>query len=141
MATQNLQTRSGNRVVIMMDGKQIGAMQSVRMSDDYSPEPASGIGDIHMFEYVPSAARHNLSVSNMVLKKNSLRSLGIFPENGDGALLGLVFDVMVLDKDDGSLLRKYTGASYASGELEISKHSIIMTSGTLNALDVTGTGA
>ena len=40
----NLKTRSGNRIVVILDGKQIGLMQSVSMNDDYSPEPASGIG-------------------------------------------------------------------------------------------------
>lgn len=141
MATQNLKTRSGNRIVITLDGKQVGLMQSVRMSDDYSPEPASGIGDIHVQEYVPSMARHNLSVSAMVLNVGSLRAQGIAAENGDAMLLGLVFDIEVYSKDDATLLRKYRGCSYASGDLEVSKHAIVMNSGTFNALDVNGTAA
>lgn len=139
MASQNLKTRSGNRIVVTFDGKQIGLVQSVRMSDDYSPEPASGIGDIHVQEYVPTMARHNLSVSTMVLNAGSMRDAGIAVENGDAALQGLVFDIEVYDKDTGSLLRKYKGCSYASGDLEVSKHAIVMSSGTFNALDVVGT--
>jgi len=140
MARENLKTRSGNRIVVTFDGKQIGLIQSVRMNDDYSPEPASGIGDIHVVEYVPTMARHNLSVSAMVLNKGSLREAGIAAENADAMLLGLVFDIEVLSKDDGSLIRKYTGVSYASGDLEVSKHQIVMTNGTFNAIDVVGTG-
>lgn len=141
MATQNLKTRSGNRILVVFNGKQIGLIQSVRMSDDYSPEPASGIGDIHVQEYVPSMARHSLSVSSMLLNKGSMMEAEIAVENGDAMLQGLVFDIEVYSKDDGTLLRKYVGCSYASGDLEVSKHAIVMSSGTFNALDVTGTGA
>lgn len=136
----NLKTRSGNRITVVLDGKQYGLLQSVRASDDYGPEPASGIGDIHAQEYVPSMARHVLSVSKMVLNADKMRADGIFPENGDAALQGLVFDIEQYDKDSGQLLRKYVGCSYASGDIEVSKHSIVMASGTFNALDVTGTG-
>lgn len=138
---QNLKVRSGNRVVVVFDGKQLGMVRSVRGSDDYSPEPASGIGDIHVQEYVPTMARHTLSVSQMVLIKGSLLEAGLAPENGEAMLQGLVFDLEVYDKDSGVLLRKYTGVSYASGDIDINAHQIIVQSGQFNALDVVGTGA
>lgn len=137
---QNLKTRSGNRIAVVFDGKQIGLVQSVRMNDDYSPEPASGIGDIHVQEYVPTMARHSLSVSAMVLNKGAMLDAGIVMENGESVLQGLVFDLEVYSKDDGALLRKYIGCSYASGDLEINKHSIVMQSAQFYALDVTGLG-
>lgn len=140
MSRENLQTRSGNRIVVIFDGKQVGLVQNVSMNDDYSPEPASGIGDIHALEYVPTMARHSLNVSNMVLKRGAMRQAGISAENGDAVLRGLVFDMEVLSKDDGSLLRKYVGCSYASGSMEVSKHSIVMANSMFNALDVTGDG-
>lgn len=140
MAQQNLKTRSGNRIVVMFDGKQVGLVQSVRMSDDYSPEPASGIGDIHVQEYVPTMARHSISVQAMVLNRGSLREAGVAVENGDDILRGLVFDIVTLSKDDGAVLRKYVGCSYASGDVDVSKHSIVMNSAQFNALDVQGTG-
>lgn len=138
---QNLKTRTGNRIVVVFDGKQIGLIQSVRANDDYSPEPASGIGDIHVQEYVPTMARHSLSVSTMMLKTGAMLQAGIAMENGDAVLQGLVFDFEVYDKDSGALLRKYVGCSYASGDLEVSKHAIVMQSAQFNALDVTGTAA
>lgn len=141
MATQNLKTRTGNRIVVVTDGKQIGLIQSVRMNDDYGPEPASGIGDIHVQEYVPTMARHSLSVSAMVLNRGAMLEAGIAVENGDGVLQGLVFDFEVYSKDDGRLLRKYRGCSYASGDMEVSKHAIVMQSAQFNALDVGGLGA
>lgn len=140
MSTSNVKTRSGNRIVPMFDGKVLGLVQSVRASDDYSPEAASGIGDIHAQEYVPSMARHMISVSQMVMKRASMREVGISVENGDGALKGLVFDILVVDKDSGEVLRKYVGCSYASGDIDVTKHSIVVASGQFNALDVQGTG-
>lgn len=138
---QNHKVRSGNRTVVVFDGKQIGMVRSVRANDDYGLEPASGIGDIHVQEYVPTMARHSLSVQAMVLIKGAMLEAGIVPENGDGALQGLVFDLEVYDKDTGALLRKYVGCSYASGDLDVSAHQIVMQSGTFNALDVVGTAS
>ena len=141
MAAENRKVKSGNRVVCVFDGKQIGLAQSVDMNDDYAPEPASGIGDIHAQEYVPTIARHTLQVEEMVLITGSLRELGVTAANGDDMLRGLVFDILVLGKDDGVLLRKYSGCSYASGSVQVRKHAIVVASGTFNALDVHGTGA
>lgn len=140
MASVNLKTRSGNRCVVLLDGKQVGLLQSVRMNDDYGPEPASGIGDIHAQEYVPTMARHNLNVTNMVLNVGALRDAGVAALNGNDILSGKVFDIEVFSKDDGTSLRKYMGCSYASGDMEVSKHAIVMASAVFNALDVTGSG-
>lgn len=138
---QNIKVRSGNRVLVVFDGVKLGMVRSVRASDDYSPEPASGIGDIHVQEYVPTMARHTLSVSQMVLIKGAMLEAGIAAENGDAVLQGLVFDLELYDKDTGVLLRKYVGVSYASGDIEINAHQIIVASGTFNALDVVGKAA
>lgn len=135
---QNLKVRSGNRIVVVFDGKQLGLVRSVRANDDYSPEPASGIGDIHVQEYVPTMARHTLSVQQMVLMKGAMLENGIAAENGDAVLNGLVFDLEVYDKDNGNLLRKYVGVSYASGDIDINAHQIVVASGQFNALDVIG---
>lgn len=138
---QNLKTRSGNRIAVVFDGKQIGLIQNISGNDDYSPEPASGIGDIHVQEYVPTMARHTLSVSAMMLNRGALLEAGIAAENGDAMLQGLVFDFEVYSKDDGTLLRKYVGCSYASGSIDIQKHQIAVQSAQFTALDVVGTAA
>lgn len=140
MSSTNLKVRSGNRIAVVFDGQEVGLAQSLRPNDDYSPEPASGIGDIHVAEYVPTMARHNISMGQMVLRTSSLRALGISALNGDDVLEGRVFDIEMYDKDTGQLLRKYVNASYASGDVEISKHAIIVNNAVFNALDVTGAG-
>lgn len=137
---QNRNVRSGNQIKVFFDGKQVGLVQSVSANDDYSPEPASGIGDIHVQEYVPTIARHTLSISKMLLNKADLSAAGIVPENGDAVLEGNVFDLEQYDNLTGDLIRKYTGCSYASGSIEVNKHAIVMSNAQFNALDVSGTG-
>lgn len=138
--SRNVRVRSGNRIVVSFGGIDIGLVQSVRMNDDYGPEPASGIGSIHPVEYVPTMARHTLSVSKMTLINDWMAEAGISAENGDDVLQGRVFDITAYGKDEGTILRKYMGCSYASGDIDVSKHAIVMTSAQFNALDVAGRG-
>lgn len=135
---QNLQAQSGNRVAVVFDGKQIGAMQSARMTDDYGLEPVYGIGDINPIENVPTAARYSLSCQNVVLRKGAMRAAGLIPENGNEVLQGLVFDVEVYDKDDGSLIRKHVGCSYTSGDIDFQRNAIIMASAQFVCLNASG---
>lgn len=137
---QNRNVRSGNQIKVFFDGKQVGLVQSISANDDYAPEPASGIGDIHVQEYVPTMARHSLSISKMLLNKADLSAAGIWPENGDAVLQGYVFDIEQYDNLTGDLIRKYTGVSYASGSIEVTKHAIVTANAQFNALDVSGTG-
>src|SRR5574343_716724 len=139
MATTNVKARTGNRFLLIMDGITIGAARSARLNSDYGPEPVSGIGDIHAIEYAPTMARHSVSVSQMIIKKQSMKAKGLIPENGDDALRGLIFDIIAQAKDTGEVVQKFIGCSYASGDVEINAHQIIMVSGTFNALDAQGT--
>ena len=138
---QNRNVRSGNQINVIFDGKQIVLIHNISINDDYAPEPSSGIVDIHVQEWVPTMARHQLSVSAMLLNKSQLQAAGIVPENGDAVLQGLVFDIEQYDGLTGALLRKYAGVSYASGSIETQKHAIVTSNAQFNALDVSGDGA
>jgi hypothetical protein len=140
MAT-NKKAKTGNKIIVQLNGVSVGLMQSVELQDDYGHEPASGIGDIHVQEYVPAMAGHTLNVEEMVLISGSLREAGVTAINGDQVLEGNVFDVLVMDKESGGLLRKYSKCSYVSGSVSVRKHAILMSSGVLKALDVGGAGA
>lgn len=137
---KNQNVRSGNRMVVLADGDPVGLAQNVRMSDSYGLEPASGIGDIHVVEHVPTRAGHAISISKMVLATDNLREKGVVPENGEAALRGLVFDIVKMDKDTGQPLRTYRGCSFDSGDIEVAKHAIVVSSAQFLALDVSGTG-
>ena len=140
MASTNVKAKSGNRIAVMFDGKQVGACKSVALHDDYSPEPVTGIGDIGVLEYVPTTARYSLQIEAIVLEKEQLRSAGITTTDGDDALLGRVFDIVVIAKDTGEELRKYMGCSYASGDVRITANQVVSTSASFNALKVSGVG-
>lgn len=135
---ENLKVRSANLARVLIDGEEVGLMQNINMSDDYGPEGASGIGDIHVQEHVPTMARHSISCSKMALRTAGLYAKGIVPENGEDALRGLVVDIEVLDKNTGEVLRKYLSCTFASGSIEVSKHAIISYQSQWMALDVAG---
>jgi hypothetical protein len=136
----NVVTNSGNRIIVEMNNKQVGLVQSVRPSDDYGHEPASGVGDIHVVEYVPARAMHSIEVSNMQLFTGHMRDLGLAPVNGDMVLQGLVYDIVFYSKDTNQELRRYVNCSWVSGNVSVEAHRIVMEQGSLRALDATGTG-
>ena len=140
MSRENIQVRTGNRMLAVFDGVVVGLLQDISGNDDYSPEPASGVGDIHVQEYAPTMARHTVSTSQMILRRQSLRSAKVSLENGDDALKGLVFDIEIFAKDTGELLRKYIDCSMASGSVDVRKHAIVVNNAQFNALDVSGSG-
>jgi len=140
MAGVNKNVYSGNIIAIKFDTSVVGLLSNVNLSDDYSPQPASGIGDIHVVEWVPSEARHTINASQGILFGKSLRNVGFAPENGDEVLKGTVFDIVQYDRETGEILRKYINCSYASGSTEIAKHSIVMNNAVFNAIDVSGLG-
>lgn len=137
-ANQNV--LSANRTTVLIDGKRVGYAQNVDMSDDYGLDAASGIGDIHVFEHVPTVARHSISVGTIMMRKSSLLAMGIVPENGEAALKGLVFDFETYDAD-GNRLRGYMGCSYNSGSISVQKHAIVASNCQLMALNVVGTAS
>jgi hypothetical protein len=141
VATEHRIVNSGNRIEIQFDGKIVGLLQNLRMSDDFGHEPASGIGDIHVQEYVPALARHSLSASTMVLFTKNLRDSNVSMENADAVLKGMVYDIVVYGRDpkNSGVLRKYINCSYTGGDVEVAKHQIVVANAQFVALDVSGT--
>ena len=153
MPYTNQQTWSGNLITVEVDNQLIGLIQSCRLTDNYGLEDASGVGDVHVVEHVPSKAVHTVSLSNMVLFKGNMRTvLGVLNENGDSVMKGLVFDIGIYARGAygtggptttppaGAQLRAIIGCSYDSGDVDITAHRISMQSGQFKALDVRGLG-
>jgi hypothetical protein len=145
MSRTNLKVFSGNRVDVVLDNNIVGLCQSARLADNYALEDASGIGDIHVIEHVPTKAVHTVAVSNMCLFTQSLRGIGGggYTVDGDAALTGQIFDILVNGKLAGTpsgTLRAYIGCSYDSGDIDVTAHRITMGSGQFKALNVMGTG-
>ena len=157
--SQNLIAHSGNLITLEFGGKRFGTIQRMSAQDDFGVEPVSGIGDIHVQEYVPGMARHVLTIEHAVLKTSSMREAGILPENDCERLKGFEFDIViyakcpsaspgngtavqagVCDNWSGALqtIRKYVKCSYASGSLSIQAHRVVMSDATIYARDVIG---
>ncbi len=166
MARENLQVMSGNRVAVLFDGKEVGLIQSLRCSDNYNLQPASGIGDIHVKEYVPSMASHSLSAATCILYRDRIGNTQLYAmaaavddgtifDNGDSALRGVVFDILIHGSvpqgqkintsfpnaltatEMQKTLRLYMDCSFEGGDIEIQKHAIIINNATFRALDAT----
>ena len=136
MSSNSVRTKTGNRFKIKFDGQVIGVCKSIDMRDEMGLEPVSGIGSINVVEYVPTLARYTLSVEEIIMDSNSLRSLGLIAENGADALLGKIFDIE--STDDTGAGRKYMGCSYASGSISIRGNAILVSNATFNATDASG---
>ena len=66
---------SGNHLQVKINNNIVGFVQTITAQDDYAPEPLSGIGDIHVHEWVPTMARYTIAVDRMVLRQSSLMEI------------------------------------------------------------------
>lgn len=147
MPSQNVRVHSGNRLDVILDGAIVGLCQSARLNDSYALESASGVGNIHVIEHVPTRADHTVSVQSMCLFAQRMRGLNGagYTVNGDAALRGFVFDIVANAIAAGGIgvageQRAYIGCSYDSGDVDITAHRITMSSAQFKCLDVRGTG-
>lgn len=140
MANFRTNAEHANRTLIKLDGVTVGMAQSCRASDDYGVEGQYGIGDIHAQEFTPSQARHSVNLTQLKFKNASLRGQGLVPENGDAALQGVEFDILMQDKDSGQVKRKYIGCVFASGDIDVQKNQVVSGSATFMCRDVSGSG-
>lgn len=133
----SLYTYSGNDVRVFLGGVEVPLLQNLSGDDAYNHEPASGVGDIHVTEFIPSRAMHTITIDKMIFKPELLTLLGIIVENGDGALRGLMFDIEVQAKR-GGVLKTWYDAKCDRARVTVRAHSIIVQDATFMALDTAG---
>jgi len=129
---------SGNTIMVVIKNKPVGLLQDMTADEDFAPEPASGIGDPRVVEYVPTMYRISLAVSSMSLKKDSLFSVGVFPENIDKYLATEPFTVVVIDKVSQQTIRQYNNCIFGRGTVSVRKHTIVSHNCTLLATEAIG---
>jgi len=128
---------SGNQIVVMISNKPVGLLQNMTASEDYAPEPASGVGDPRVVEYVPTMQRISLACDSMSLKKDSLFSVGVFPADIQSYMASNPFTVQIIDKITGQTIRQYDGCLFASGTVSVRKHTIVAHNCTILSTNVT----
>jgi hypothetical protein len=126
---------SGNTVLVVIRNQPVGLLQDVTADEDFAPEPASGIGDPRVVEYVPTMYRISLAVSSMSLKKSSLFNIGVFPETIDTYLATEPFTVVIIDKVSKKTVRQYNNCIFGRGTLSVRKHTIVSHNCTLLATE------
>lgn len=80
--------RTGGKVLLRLDNKVIAFAQSARFRDDYGLEPVQIIGQLQAIEYVPTHARHEITITMLVVRNTSLVALGLEP--GSAGSFGLL---------------------------------------------------
>lgn len=131
-------TVTGNNVDVFINGQKLQVMTTLRATDDYGLEPVTEVGNIHVREYVPTVARHAVSISKFLMSGESAITAGIITMNGDDAMVGRTFDIEIFSKASGVLLRKYINASNTSGDVSLQANRLIVTDANFVATDVTG---
>jgi len=130
---------TGNEVTLYLNGVEVDLVQNLRGTDDYGFEPASGIGDIHAFEYVPTMARHSIAISKFALRKETAVTAGIIQENGDAALANAPIEIEIFSKLTGALIKKYLGVSNSSADIAVTAHRVVVEDANFVAIDTSGT--
>lgn len=129
---------SGNTIMVVIKNKPVGLLQDMSADESFDPAPASGIGDPRVIEYVPQMYTISLTVSSMSLKKDSLFSVGVFPEGIDKYLATEPFTVVVIDKVTQKTIRQYNNCIFARGTVSVRKHTIVSHNCTLMATEALG---
>jgi len=72
--------RTGGKVLLRLNGEKVIAFaQSARFRDDYGLEAVQIIGQLQAIEYVPTHARHEITLTMLVVRNTSLVSMGLEP--------------------------------------------------------------
>ena len=129
---------SGNTILVVIKNRPVGLLQDMTADENFDPAPASGIGDPRVVEYIPQMYTISLTVASMALKKDSLFSVGVFPEGIDKYLATEPFTVVVVDKVSQKIIRQYNNCIFGRGTLSIRKHTIVSHNCTLMATEAVG---
>ena len=69
----------GSKVLIRMDGNVVGFAQSARCTDNYRYIPIHIMGQLQAVEYVPTTAMHEIVLTSMVMRNDSLTRHNLEP--------------------------------------------------------------
>lgn len=140
-----LNTVTGNRVILKIDGQPIGlGTQSVAVHDDYGLQEVDGIGQSESQELVYGKASYTINVSRFFVPADMLRDKPA-ALNGGVPLAPVLtmdetiftsgeLDIEILDVISGTTLELYTGCKMASGNRNYGKHTIVVEDAVFRAI-------
>lgn len=106
-AVEGHQTQTGNTIQIQIDGVVVGRIQSLSFREGWGTEPIYEIGSMLPAELVPMQWRGTITVDKYRLRKQAFEKLPI--KYGEDILKQKLFDIVILDKTDGSIIEKFMG--------------------------------
>lgn len=119
MADLNSQTvHTGNTVSIRIKGVEVGRAQSLSAQREFGTEGVYQIGSIMPQEHDYLKYTGTLTMNRMRVRKDELANLGLAPL-GEDVLKLAIFDILVVDNTDGSIMEVYQGCSIVSYQSEI----------------------
>lgn len=128
------ETMSGNRVLLKLGGKTIGAgVQNTDFQDDFGLQDVDGQGDAESAELVAGKATYTISLSRYFVYNKKLTDLGLVPESKDYLHSGEL-EIEVLDKVTGKPIELYSGCKAASHGRSYPKHVLSTENVTFRAL-------
>lgn len=111
MATLKDQTvHTGASVLLMINNKVVGRAQGVDGRRSFGTEGIYEIGDIMPAEHVYNRYEGSVSVEKFFVKKKSLKDLGLAALGAEVLQLPLI-DIVIVSKEDNSIIRAYRGCS------------------------------
>ena len=129
------ETMTGNRVLLRIAGKTVGAgVQNVDFQDDFGLQDVDGLGNAETQELVPGAIRHTINLSTYRVSSESLVELGFIP-TADTWLTSGALEIEVIDAITFVTQEHYVGCKCATHSRSYAKHTISGESATFRALN------
>jgi len=123
---------TGNRVIIMLDGKRVGvAIQSFSPSDDYGQQPVHQLGDAKAIEYVDGAHRYSITVTAVFIEDDSLANAIFAADSEDPPEV----DFLCIDKRTGKATQQYIRCTRASKSRSYTANQLATENIAFNACD------
>ena len=128
-------TLTGNIISIKIRGQEVGRAQNITADTDFGLEDVSGIGDVLVQEHVNTKITHTFTMEKFIINKQSLLDLKIVPVSEDVLTMGLI-DIEIINKEQGTLIKKYENCSCQNYSLRVAAHQIVGENATWRALNV-----
>lgn len=139
MASLKDQTvHTGASILLVIDNKVVGRAQGVSGERTFGTEPVYEIGSIMPAEYVHNRYEGSVRVDRFFVKKKSLKDLGLAPL-GEEVLKQNIIDIVIVSKEDGSVIRAYRGCSIVNYSEEFRANAIAGENATFYYLKATDT--
>jgi hypothetical protein len=134
MAGTTRRAFSAAGVDFRINGKKVGAGQSVRGTITITNQPVGELGNIDLIEHVPTQRLVNFSVGIVRLAGRSLKAQGFWPSGGTLDVLNFAEMVAeIWDRRGGSPIYTFEGVRPASHDFSIDLGGILMENAAFDA--------